>query len=91
MKALAVKFAYTLRRPVLFTAQIVLGRPILKRGAGIVLRRYPQLRVALRNVMLGKAKAMSRPPAVPQTPDDLSPAALAAYRALQAAFAERKR
>lgn len=91
MRTFAIGLAYRLRRPVLFAAQAVLRRPALKRGAGVVLDRFPQLRAGLRKVMRGKETRAARQPSVPQTPDDLSPPALAAYRALQAAFAERQR
>jgi hypothetical protein len=80
---------YSMRGAVLFATHAVLRRPLLKRGAFLVLERVPHLRLALRRLMGGKGDRTPRPPYVPQSCDDLSPAALAAYHALQAAFAKR--
>jgi hypothetical protein len=89
MKHFARRVAAIVRAPLLRAAHATVRRPVLRRCASAVLDTFPSLRAALRRVLRGPGWQLARTPHVPQTRDDLSPETLAAYRALQAAFAKR--
>lgn len=80
-----------LRQVLVRSARAVLRRPRLRALAMAVLKRAPQLHMRLRNGMRGPDWRPPRRAHVPRNAADLSPATLAAYRALQAALGKEVR
>lgn len=86
MKQFARQCVAIVRTSLMGAARATLQRPIVRRGAASVLDLLPWLRAALRRA--GRRAARARH--VPHTAHDLSPETLAAYRALQKAFAKQR-
>jgi hypothetical protein len=80
-----------LRQVLVRAARAVLRRPRLRALTMALLKRAPQLHMRLRKGMRGPDWRPPRRAHMPRNATDLSPANLAAYRALKAAIGQEVR